>query len=185
MFDSGNLLLLAESTAQGIAEIRAMTGWLLREGCPAVALWGYSLGAWYAGMAACRDARLSAVVLASPCARMNPWVEQRAVRPRIRARLQRTRELCEALNGTALNLTSTLPVIPKGKILLIEALHDDAICPKDDTEDVWQSWGQPDIWRLPHGHVGVCCGFVPGLPGRILRWVSPRLDGTPVRAKTT
>ncbi|MHB8519955.1 MAG: alpha/beta hydrolase [Limisphaerales bacterium] len=176
MFDNGDLLLLAESTAQGIAEIRALTGWLLREGCPPVALWGYSLGAWYSGMAVCRDGRLAAVVLVAPPARMNPWVEQRAVRPRVRSRLQRVSELCEALNGTALNLTTTLPVIPKEKILLIEGTHDDAICPKDDTEGLWQSWGQPDIWRLPHGHVGVCCGFVPDLAGRVLRWLSPRLN---------
>jgi pimeloyl-ACP methyl ester carboxylesterase len=176
MFDSGDLLLLAESTAQGIAEIRALTGWLLREGCPGVALWGYSLGAWYSGMTACRDERLAAAVLVAPPVRMNPWVEERAVRPRIHARLQRVRELCEALNGTALNLTTTRPVLAKEKILLIEAIHDDGICPKADTEDLWQSWGQPDIWRLPHGHVGVCCGFAAGLPGRVLRWLSPRLN---------
>ncbi len=185
MFDSGNLLLMAQSTAQAIAEIRGMVGWLLREGCPAVTLWGYSLGAWYAGMAACCDARLSAVVLVSPCVRMNPWVQQRAIRPRIRAQLQRVRELCDALNGTALNLTSSLPVIPKEKALLIEAIHDDAICPKDDTEHLWQSWGQPDIWRLPHGHVGVCCGFVPGLPKRILCWLKPRLNAPDVQARLT
>jgi hypothetical protein len=56
---------------------------------------------------------MSAVVLGSPCARMNPWVEQRAVRPRVRARLQRVRELCHAFNGTALNLTSTMRMVPK------------------------------------------------------------------------
>ena len=175
MFDNGNLLLFAESAAQGIAEIRALTGWLLREGCPAVALWGYSLGAWYSGIAVCRDARLAAAVLVAPPARMNPFVEERAVRPRVRARLQRVSELSAALNGTAANLTTAQPVIPREKILLIEGVHD-SICPKKDIEDLWQSWGQPDIWRLPHGHVGVCCGFVPGLAGRVLRWLAPRLN---------
>jgi pimeloyl-ACP methyl ester carboxylesterase len=72
MFDNGDLLLLAESIAQGSAEIRALTGWLLREGCPAVALWGYSLGAGYSGMAVCCDARLAAVVLVGSPVRMNP-----------------------------------------------------------------------------------------------------------------
>ena len=178
-------LQFAEATAQAIAEIRAWTGWLLGEGCPAVALWGYSLGAWYAGMAACQDARLAAVVLGAPCARMNPWVEQWAIRPRIRARLQRVRTLCHALNGTSLNLASTLPVVPKENILLIEAAHDVAICPKGDTEDLWQAWGQPDIWRLPHGHVGICCGLVPGLPKRVLRWLAPRLEATNTPARNT
>jgi pimeloyl-ACP methyl ester carboxylesterase len=52
--------------AQAIAEIRALTGWLLEEGCPAVALWGNSYGGALSGMMACCDARLSAVVLAAP-----------------------------------------------------------------------------------------------------------------------
>jgi len=43
-------------------------------------------------------------------------------------------------------------------------------------EDLWQAWRQPDIWRLPHGHVRLCCGGVPGLPGRVLRWLAPRLN---------
>jgi len=168
MFHSGDFRQWAEITAQGLAEISAMTGWLLGEGCPAVALWGISMGAGYAGMAACRDARLASVVLTSPAVRFQPWVEQRAVRPRIRRRLQSAREQCERMN-----LTMTQPAIPREKILLIEGIHD-IICSKDDIEDLWQSWGQPDIWRLPHGHVGVCCGFVPDLPGRVLRWLESR-----------
>ena len=141
------------------------------------------MGAWYAGMVACRDARLAAVVLGAPCARMNPWLEQRAVRPRVRARLPMVRELCEGLNLTALNLLTAQPVIPAKNVLLIEASHDSMMVPKEDTEDLWRAWGQPDIWRLPHGHVGVCCGFVPGLPGRILRWLTPRLNTPAVQAR--
>src|SRR5436190_8233899 len=34
-FERGDCLQFAEATAQGIAEIRALTGWLLDEGCPA------------------------------------------------------------------------------------------------------------------------------------------------------
>jgi len=74
-----------------------------------------------------------------------------------------------------MNLTLTRPVIPATNILIIEGIHE-LICPKDEVDDLCQSWGQADIWRLPHGHVGVCCGFVPGLPGRIVRWLEPRLE---------
>ncbi len=177
-FDTGDCLFWAERAAQAIAEIRALTGWLLGEGCPAVALWGFSMGAGFAGMAVCRDARLAAVVMASPPVRCKPCVEQLAVRPRIRRRLQSMRGLCESLNLTAMNLTMTQPAIPREKILLIEGIHD-SLCSKDDIEDLWQSWGQPDIWRLPYGHVRICCGGVPGLPGRVLRWLAPRFDKLP------
>ena len=25
----------------------------------------------------------------------------------------------------------------------------------DDRTDLWQAWGRPEIWRLPHGHISV------------------------------
>ena len=131
-------------------------------------------------MTVCHDARLAAVVLASPAVRFRPWVEERAVRHRIRERLQSVRELCERMNLTPMNLTMIRPAIPREKILLIEGIHD-LICLKDNIEDLWQSWGQPDIWRLPHGHVGVCCGGVPGLPGRVLGWLAQRLNRPAVK----
>lgn len=173
-FDHVDCLQLAMRTAQAISEIRALTGWLLGEGCLAVTLWGYSMGALYAGMAVCQDARLAAVVMASPPVRARPLMQQLAIRPRIRKQLPRIREVCEAWSLTALNLTMTQPIIPRENILLIEGIHD-LLCPKDDIEDLWQAWGKPDIWRLPHGHVGVCCGFAPGLPDRVLRWLEARL----------
>jgi hypothetical protein len=160
---NSNCLQFAEATAQAIAEIRALTGWLLGKGCPGLALWGYSQGAWYAGMVVCRDARLVGVVLGCPAVRMSPWVQQRAVKPPVRAKLPMVGELCEGLNLTALNLLTAQPVIPAKNILLLDASHDSMICPKEDTEELWQAWRQPDVWRLPHGHVGACCGFVPGL----------------------
>jgi pimeloyl-ACP methyl ester carboxylesterase len=179
-FDLGDRLFGAERTAQAIAEIRALTGWLLKEGCPAVALWGYSMGAGNAGLTVCHDARLAAVVMASPAVRFRPFVERLAVRPRIRRRLQGAREICERMNQTAINLTMIQPSIARERILLIEGVHD-LICLKDDIEDLWQTWGQPDIWRLPYGHVRICCGGVPGLPGRVLRWLAPRFDKLPSR----
>src|SRR6266508_3660501 len=179
-FDTGDCLFWAERAAQASAEIRALTGWLLGEGCPAVALWGYSLGAAFAGMTVCHDARLAAVVMAAPPARLRPCDYRLAVRPSIRRRWQSVRGLCESLNLTAMNLTTIRPSIPKENILLIEGIHD-LLCSKDDIEDLWQAWGQPGIWRLPCGHVRICCGGVPGLPGRVLRWLAFRLDKLPSR----
>jgi hypothetical protein len=72
-------------------------------------------------------------------------------------------------------MTMAQPVIPRANILLIEGIYD-FMCPKEDLEDLGKGWELPDIWRLPHGHVSVCCGGVPGLPGRVLRWLEPRLN---------
>ena len=65
-----NCLEFAREIAQGVAEIRALTGWLLDEGCPSVGLMGFSFGGWLAGLTACSDARIASAVLTVPGVRM-------------------------------------------------------------------------------------------------------------------
>ena len=47
-------LMFARSVAQNVAEIRALTGWLLDEGCPSVGL-RYFVWGRLAGLTACSD----------------------------------------------------------------------------------------------------------------------------------
>ena len=175
-FSWPDYLLTAEiAHAQAIAEIRALTGWLLGEGCPAVALWGNSYGGALAGLTACHDARLSAVVLVAPGLDMNVFLSaaKQIVWPGLREELLRQQPACDALNRTALNLTTLRPRLPRENILLIEAIHD-LFVDRKSMEALWHAWGQPDIWRLPHGHASK--SLLPGLTGRVLRWLAPRLD---------
>src|SRR5258706_6225095 len=79
----------------------------------------------------------------------------------------------EAMDSTRLNLIVSTPVIPKENILLIEGIHD-LFGERQTMEDLWQKWEQPEIWRLPHGHISAL--FVPDLTGRVLRWLALRLD---------
>ena len=177
--------LMAEiDYAQAVAEIRALTGWLLEEGCPAVALWGNSYGGALAGLTACYDARLSAVVLVAPGLDMNVFLSaaKQIVWPGLREELLRQQPACEALNLTALNLTTTRPRIPKENILLIEAIYD-LFVDRKSMEALWHAWGQPDIWRLPHSHASKILS--PGLTGRILRWLAPLLNAPAARAGQT
>jgi hypothetical protein len=166
-----NCLAFAREMAQNVAEIRALTGWLLAEGCPSVGLAGGSLGGWTAGLTVCGDTRIACAVLAVPGVRtrFSPPV----VLPWVRKALQALRPAHEALDTTRLNLTLSTPVIPKENILLIEGIHD-LLAPRQPIEELWQKWKQPEIWRLPHGHISGW--FVPGLMGRVLRWLAPRLE---------
>jgi hypothetical protein len=61
-----NCLELARVMAQNVAEIRALTGWLLDQGWPSVGLVGFSFGGWLAGLTACSDSRIAC---RSHCAR--------------------------------------------------------------------------------------------------------------------
>jgi hypothetical protein len=162
-----DILRTAQAARQAIAETRAFAEWLLRQGCPAVGLLGVSLGGWLAGLAVCHDARFACAVLLVPVARLDRLVEEMAFCRGIRLALQG-----ERLVAGRLNLTEGRPAIPKENILLIEAVHD-LFVPRDTMEELWRAWDQPDIWRLPHGHITVLAA--PGLNGRIIRWMEPRL----------
>jgi pimeloyl-ACP methyl ester carboxylesterase len=163
----------AEAAAQAVAEIRALTGWLLERGCPAVALWGVSMGGWHAGLTVCRDPRLAAVVMTVPVVHSNPEFVDRIIWRSVRERLQRERAADEMLDTTPFNLTSARPAIPRENILLIGSIHD-LVCPMKSIEELRQVWGRPDIWRLPHGHNSFM--IMPGLTGRVLRWLASRLE---------
>jgi pimeloyl-ACP methyl ester carboxylesterase len=175
-----NCLEFARAMVQNIAEIRALTGWLLEEGCPSVGLLGLSFGGWLAGLTACCDARIACAVLTIPAVRMRR--SSPVVWRRVREAFQALRPAHEAMDTTRLNLILSTPVIPKENILLIEGIHD-LFAERQPIEELWQKWQQPEIWRLPHGHISGL--FVPGLTGRVVRWLAPRLNKHDVRTGQT
>jgi hypothetical protein len=77
------------------------------------------------------------------------------------------------MDTTRLNLILSEPVIPKDNILLIEAIHD-LFAESQPIEELWQKRQQPEIWRLPYGHISWI--FAPGLTDRVLGWLAPRLE---------
>lgn len=170
----GNCYEFAWLTAQNVAEIRAFTGWLLDQGCPSVGLVGFSFGGWLAGLTACYDSRIASVILTVPAVRMQ--CSQRVIWPRVRKELQAIRPAHEAMDTTRLNLLLSTPVVQKANVLLIEGAHD-LFVERDPIEELWKKWGQPEIWRLPHGHISTL--FVPGLASRMLDWLIPRLKPDP------
>jgi hypothetical protein len=157
--------------AQNVAEIRALTGWLLDEGCPSVGLLGISYGGRLAGLTACSDARIACAVLTVLGVRMTE--SRPVIWPWVREELQALRPAHEALDTTRLNLILSTPIIPKENILLIEGILD-LLAERQPIEELWQKWQQPEIWRLPHGHISLW--FVPGLMGRVIDWLTPRLE---------
>jgi pimeloyl-ACP methyl ester carboxylesterase len=172
-------LRLAERTGQAIAEIRALTGWLLERGCPAVALWGGSYGGWLAGLTACYDERLTAVVMAVPGVRNNRARAKHVLWPRVREAMRQREIDLQVLDDTPLNLNLNQPAISKENVLLIEAVYDLLTSPAA-VEELWQNWGKPDIWRLPHGHFSFSLIGAPALlASRVMEWLAPRL-GKPI-----
>jgi hypothetical protein len=87
--------------------------------------------------------------MAVPGISMKSVSSDRILRRSVRQVWQAQRAAREVLDSTALNLISLRPLIPRQNILLIEAIHDALAEP---TEELWRQWGEPEIWRVPHGH---------------------------------
>jgi dienelactone hydrolase len=162
-----DILRTVEAIRQTIAETRAFAKWLRLEGCPAVGLMGVSLGGWLAGLTISRDATFSCAALLVPVARLDRLVAEaafcRCLRPAFEG---------HPSGASKLNLKQHRPAISTENILLIEALHD-LFVPVETMEELWNAWDQPEIWRLRCGHISVLAA--PGLYGRIIRWMAPRL----------
>jgi pimeloyl-ACP methyl ester carboxylesterase len=162
-----DILRTVEAARQAVAETRSLAEWIRQQGCPAVGLLGVSLGGWLAGLTVCYDAHFCCAVLLVPVARLDRMLEEaafcRGIRPAWQGR---------PVAVGKLNLTEGRPALPRQNILLIESIHD-LFVPVETMEELWLAWDQPDIWRLRHGHISVLA--TPGLHGRIIRWMAPRL----------
>jgi dienelactone hydrolase len=172
-FLSEDLLRTAEATQQAVADIRALAGWLRKQGSPEVGVWGVSLGGWLGGLALCTDPGIDFGVFVAPAARMGQLLRE----------IEFARPLRDALQGrnidlTGLNLASKRPTQDQqGRILLVKSEYDRFIAP-DSIEELWESWGQPEIWRLPHGHISVLCS--PRMFRRSVEWIKTRGIRAPI-----
>ena len=171
-FISHDLLHMLEAARQSLADARALLSWLAAQGSPNVGVWGVSLGAWLAGLLICGKrpvnsggkARAGFAVLLTPIANMAQAIEELPFCESIRCRVQGT-----SLPLDRLNLAAYSPVLPPENILIIEGEHD-LFAPACTVEQLWRAWGQPQIWRLPHGHISVLLS--PLVSRRVVKWIA-------------
>lgn len=168
-FISHDLVCMIEATQQAMADARALLGWLLAQGSPAVGFWGVSLGAWLAGLLACYESRTHFSVLMTPVNRMDRAIRELAFCEPIRRSLGDARLPLERLN-----LLHHRPVPSPRNILLVQSLYD-LFAPSETVEELWRAWDQPDIWRFRHGHISILMS-VP-IMERIVRWIAQRGRG--------
>jgi dienelactone hydrolase len=147
-FLSGNLLHVAGATHQALADVRALTGWLRGQGAQCIGVWGTSLGAWLAGLAVANQREIDAAVLLTPVVRMERALRELAFCEPIRDQLQHAHQ-----HFAAFNLVAHRAPVPKKKILMV-APSFDLFAPGETIDELEQAW-DPEVWRLPHGHISV------------------------------
>jgi pimeloyl-ACP methyl ester carboxylesterase len=168
-FISPDLSAMASATHQALADARALIGWLRREGCGLIGIWGISLGAWLAGLLACNDDRLSWAVLMTPIVRMDRAIGELEFCAPIRRSLA-GREI----PFRDLNLTMHRPLLDRRNLLLVEGRHD-LFAPPAGVEELWQAWDHPPIERFDHGHISMM--FSVKAMMRAVRFVEARAKG--------
>ncbi len=173
-FISDDVLRTVQATQQAIADIRALREWLKEQGCEQVSLWGISLGGWLAGLTVCHDEQFHSAVLVTPVARMDRMIAETAFVAPIRRALRGAK-----MDLAPFNLDNHRPRIAKQNILIVEATYDRFV-PAETVEDLWQAWGEPEIWRRHSGHITVMISI--GLMKATAKWMAGRSVKVPAPA---
>ena len=166
-FISSDLHTMLQATQQSLADIRSLCRWWQGQGSKAIGLWGFSLGAWLAGLALHLERQLACAVLTTPIVLIDRAVAELAFCEPIRAGLAQ-----QKLSIDSLNLTALRPAIAAHRILLVESRHD-LFAPAETVEQLWTAWGETDIWRLAHGHISILMSAA--ISKQTVHWIGQRL----------
>lgn len=159
--DVGTVL---DSTRQSIADCRALIRWLHAQGCPRIGVFGLSFGGWLTGLLASHEPLLHYAILGTPINRMDRALRELPFCLPLKEKLEHLK-----LNVEAFDLVNQKPLLPPDRLLLLESQYD-LFAPAETIEELWRVWQQPEIWRVPHGHISVL--FSTTVMGQICRWIS-------------
>jgi len=165
-FLSGDLGHMMEATRQALGDLRALIGCLLGNGYGPIGLWGVSLGAWLTGLLACQDERVRAAALVTPVPDLDEAIHELKFCRHIRDRLREG-----GLSTEPLRLGARRPKQRSENLLLVESVYD-LFASRESVESLWRAWGEPEIWRVRHGHISVLASPV---IFRSCGWLASRL----------
>ncbi|HEX7860074.1 MAG TPA: hypothetical protein VF773_07110 [Verrucomicrobiae bacterium] len=148
-FISDDLVGMLEATRQALADFDALGRWAKAQGCPSVGIWGFSLGAWLAGLYVCQTDFAKAAVLTTPVIDLERAVKELAFCHPIRSSMA-----AERLDLSALNLTrQRLRIAPEG-VQLVESGYD-LFVPEETYAELARDWKLPRWEKQPQGHISI------------------------------
>jgi pimeloyl-ACP methyl ester carboxylesterase len=168
-FISSDLLTMLRATRQAIQDLLSTAIWLRSRGIGQITIWGYSLGAWLAGLLCCFTSTLEQAVLITPIVDMERAIAELAFCAPVRAALQET-----PMPLTALNLTSYSPSIAPSEILVVESRFD-LFAGAEPLNVLLEKWHRPRRWTVDHGHISVLLSRK--VTEGTIEWISARSKG--------
>ncbi len=148
-FISEDIPRMLQATTQAVADMNALLRWLKSQGSPATALWGFSLGAWLAGLHLCTSTAQDAAVLVTPVSNLDQAVRNLEFCHPIRRALS-----VVPVDLQRLNLASQQPKISSGRILLVEGLYDQFV-PGSGYPELAGAWHIENWLRVPQSHISI------------------------------
>jgi dienelactone hydrolase len=153
------------ATHQSLSDIRALALWISQQGSPSVGVWGVSLGAWLAGLAAAHLPEIDLAVMVTPVVRMDRALRDLPFCDAIREDL---RGLDEEFR--LLNLVAHPARLPSDRTLVV-ASELDLFAPGETIDELAAAWG-PEVWKFQHGHISIL--LASGIMRRIAKWIAAR-----------
>jgi pimeloyl-ACP methyl ester carboxylesterase len=135
------------ATRQAIADIHSLGLWARAQGCPSIGVWGFSLGAWLAGLYICHSDLPKAAVLTTPVSNLERGVSELSFCHPIRSSLDGA-----SLDLSRLNLTSHRPKC--AAVQLVQSEYD-LFVPPETYRDLARAWNLPGWEIQPHGHITI------------------------------
>ena len=148
-FISDDLPGMLLATRQAISDIHSLGRWAQAQGCKNVGVWGFSLGAWLAGLYLCQNALPAAAVLTTPISNLARGIEELSFCHPIRSSCSGSE-----IDLRPLNLTQHQPLIPPAAIQLVESSYD-LFVPSETYAHLAATWNLPGWEKQPQGHISV------------------------------
>src|SRR5437867_10894514 len=151
---SADVVLTVEAFRQGVIDLLGAANWLRAEGHRTIGVFGYSLGAYLAGILGALRHDWAFVVLGgggdSPVSPILDTPLGRNIREDLQAcgMLERAR-LTRAWK--VISPAAFRPRVPKERILLIPGRYDRIMLPAS-VRRLWRAWGRPPIHWMNRGH---------------------------------
>ena len=169
-FISDDIPVMLRATEQAVADLEGFLLWARAQGCPAVGIWGFSLGAWLAGLLLCVGKPPAAAALTTPVSNLEEVIAGLDFCEPIRRALGHAR-----FDLSRLNLPSCHPGLDPSQILITQSDYDLFVSPSS-LHRLEEAWNHPRIWRVPHGHISVLLAW------RVLRrtalWLAAALGAS-------
>jgi len=148
-FISDDLATMLRATTQALADFHALALWAREQGCSNIALWGFSLGGWLAGLYISGNTLASHAVLTTPIIDLERGVRELSFCHPVRSAIADAK-----FDLSKLNLSRQKPNIPPDRIRVCQSEYD-LFVPNETYARLAKSWNLPPPAVCKQSHLSV------------------------------